>query len=231
MLMAACAVVPVENARAQECQALTDYWGFAWEKTPDGPLTRWKNGNTYTMVGEIDEIFTPLTSNLSVNEYTVYISNLVEQGDGVVVGSGNDPFKGPYTIYRVAYSDGGVLSMYEDAAKDHVYATNPPNAQVPSTFTNGALYLQGSLSDFTLYVTVYSNGDELGSFEALAQFNSGSHISEIGGASAGYTFSGLTKNRFASIPTGYNERVDGQTFNCPSAVKGTTWGGIKSLYR
>jgi hypothetical protein len=208
-------------------QFITDYYGFSWEEPVGAPPLQ--PGNTYQMVGLVDAVLPPLTANFSANEYTFAILNAVQNGPALVVGAGFD-YRGAFTIYQVNYADGSRFQVWEDPSFNHNWGINPPNATSPSTFIDGTLYLDATSSHLVVYINLYGNGDEIGSFETDLVFTGGSHVGQLGGpGQTGYSFAGLTKKQQAAIPQGYKERVDGQELVTP--VEPTTWGGIKSLYK
>jgi hypothetical protein len=218
-------------AVAQADVFITDYYGFSWETTPSGQYVPLQSGNTYDIDGVVDAILAPLTSDFQHNQYTFAIQGGVQNGPAAVVGSGVD-FRGAYTEYQVGYFDGANFSVYEDPLAGGTSANwgvNPPNATSPSTFVDGSPYLTATTRNWASYINVYTNGQEIGSFEMDLTFTGGTHVGEVGGpGTTGYSFAGLTKNPHASIPTGYKERIDGQQFVTP--VQPSTWGAIKKLY-
>jgi hypothetical protein len=220
------------SANAATYSFITDYYGYSWETASDGgpPRAPLAAGNIWQMVGIVDGVQPPLTADLVNNELTFTLMNLSQSGDASAVAAGTDARRGPWIMYQVTYVDGATFNLYLDSSKNHDWGTNPPNATAPSTFQDGTPYLTASTRNMNVLITEYtSTGDEIGTFETDLTFNGGSHWSEIGNGTSGYSFAGISKRPEASVPTGYKERVDGQQFITP--VQPATWGAIKGLYR
>jgi hypothetical protein len=175
------------------------------------------------IVGTISAFGPPLTflnANMPATEYTFYVSGLISTGTAPI-----PPF------YVTAYT-GGTIQIYEDATPDAVFDPNPPNANVPSTFTDGTLILSGTMSNFntqTNTITTYDTGNAEGNIT----WTGGSLIAYVGGDTpcpAIFT-GGLTWFPGVMIP-GYLFRHDGKIdHECPTPTQPSTWGRIKSLYR
>src|SRR5689334_12542875 len=81
-----------------------------------------------------------LNANDPSKEYTFVFYNLLAQPTVVT---------GPpaFTFYTTNYT-GGTIELYEGSPRNSVFAPNPPNAQVPSTFSDGTLLLSGNFTSF-----------------------------------------------------------------------------------
>lgn len=187
-------------------------------------------GGEFKMVGTISQFGPPFdflnASNPSV-EYTFYVYGLTSQGT-VVSGDAL------HTFYTTNFT-GGTIDVYVDHTPDAVFAPNPPNAQVPSTFVGDSLLLTGSFSSFVVQTnnfTVYN----VGNIEGDIQWNGGYllNLTRPGGSGEpcpGLFTGGSTWNPSVLIP-GYLYRHDGKIdLQCPTATRTSTWGKIKSLYR
>ena len=206
------------TARAQTL--LFDYVGFDYENPDPNPGTFGEAGSGYVSLGFVPGLFAPLVADTSSNQYTYVISGML------LTSSVSFP---PYLVLN--YS-AGTLSIYEDSkatGTDADYGVNPPNGTAPADFTDGNLYLQGTLLPFQVILNT-SNGT--GSFEGTFNATGGSNLGDIPPAHrSGWTFAGLSGNA-TNIPTGYAHQVDGQTFIfTPTRSSSVTWGKLKSIYR
>ena len=221
LLLGLC-VLSVAGPPAASAQTLIfDYVGFDYESPNPNPGTFGEPGSGYVGVGYVPNLFLPLVADTVNNQYTYHFSGLTPVGSSVI---------GPYTI--INYSP-GTLSVYEDPKSTGTYGdfgVNPPNGVSPGTFTDGNLYLQGSLTGFQF---VINNSNGTGSFESAFTVTGGSQYGNVfaAGQLNGWTFAGSSSNAL-NIPAGYEHQIDGQTFlNAPTSSKRTSWGNIKSLYR
>lgn len=176
------------------------------------------------IVGTISAFGPPLdflNANMPATEYTFYVSGLISNGTTPIV-----PF------YITTYT-GGTIQIYEDATPDAVFDPNPPNANVPSTFTDGTLILSGNLSNFntqTNTITPHNTGNAEGNIT----WTGGSLIAYVGGDTPcpAILTGGLTWLPGPLLPAGYLFRHDGKIdHECPTPTQPSTWGRIKSLYR
>jgi len=219
LLLAACVTLAVAPA-AHADSLLFDYVGFDFESPNPNPATFGEPGSGYIGLGTVPFLFAPLVSNTTLNEYTFVIQGL-SPTSMIPVGS----------MEIVNYST-GTVTIYEDAKLGGTtadYGTNPPNATVPTTFTDGTPIMVGSLTNFQIVVNV-SNG--VGSFEAVLNITGGSQLGNFPlNQRTGWTFSGTTGEAL-NIPAGYEHQIDGQAFlNDPVATHRTTWGKLKAGYR
>jgi hypothetical protein len=219
LLLAACVTLAVAPA-AHADSLLFDYVGFDFESPNPNPATFGEPGSGYVGLGTVPFLFAPLVSNTTLNEYTFVIQGL-SPTSVIPVGS----------MEIVNYST-GTVTIYEDAKLGGTtadYGTNPPNATVPATFTDGTPIMVGSLTNFQIVVNS-SNG--VGSFEAVLNITGGSQLGNFPlNQRTGWTFSGTTGEAL-NIPAGYEHQIDGQAFlNDPVATHRTTWGKLKAGYR
>jgi hypothetical protein len=206
--------------RAEEALLLFDYVGFDYESPNPSAATFGEIGSGYVSVGTVENLFAPLLFNEAVNRYTYVIDNLTSVARNVY---------GDFVV--VDYSVGS-LRVYEDdlsSGTAPLYGVNPPNATSPANFSDGTLYLEGTLTNFQIIINLTNNS---GSFNSDFTATGGSQIGNIPVADRdGWQFSGLTGNA-TNIPLGYEHQVDGQVFlSKPTSTRSSTWGNVKSLYR
>jgi len=218
LLLAACAVLSLAPAaRAQTL--LFDYVGFDYESPNPNPGTFGEPGSGYVGLGTVPFLFAPLVSNTVVNEYTFVIQGLTPTI--IPVGSFN----------IINYASGSV-SIYEDARLGGTpgdFAPNPPNAAVPSSFTDGTTILVGTLTNFQIVIDAATG---VGSFEAVFNATGGSQLGNFPlNQRTGWTFSGTTGEAL-NIPPGFIHQIDGQTFlDAPVAARHMSWGKLKAGYK
>jgi len=200
------------------------------------PIFTWEAGATATnsppggflygvgIVSAFDAPFGDLDPNDPAKEYTIYIYDLESQG---TVTSGPPSTE----LYTTNYT-GGFFAMYEGTPRNAVYTANPPNADVPSTFTDGILLLAGS---FTSFYTQSNNFTTfmVGNMEGTIDFTGGTLLDRVNGSNGepcpGLFTGGMTWNPSVLIP-GYIFRHDGKIdLNCPVGTEPSTWGRIKNL--
>ncbi len=204
-------------------------WDPAYTWEPLATPTNSVAGQEFKLVGTVsgfDFPFGDLNPSDPTREYTFVIYGLISQGTTA---------QGPpaFTIYTTNYT-GGTFELYEDTSPDAVFAPNPPNAQVPSTFMDGTLLLSGQ---FTSFQSVSNNftAFNVGNIEGSINWTGGSLWSRLtgpgGSACPGLFTGGSTWYPGVMIP-GYVYRHDGKIdLQCPVSAGGTTWGRLKTLYR
>lgn len=217
-LLAACAL---SAAPAQAQSLLFDYVGFDYEFPDANPAVFGEVGDVYQGVGEVPVLFSPLISDQTTYQYTYHFDGLT--------ASVRLPI-GPFVI--IDYTGPGTLTIYEDLRDGGTagdYGTNPPNGVAPPTFVDGTAILVGNLTNFRF---VFNTANNSGSFEADFEAVGGTQLGNFAvNNRLGWTFSGIAGNS-ATIPTGYDHSVDGQTFlQPPTLARPGTWGGIKARYR
>ena len=218
LFLAACAVVSLATA-ARADSLLFDYVGFDYEFPNPNPATFGEAGSGYVGLGTVPFLFAPLVSNTVDNEYTFVIE--CQTPTVMPVGS----------LEIVNYAT-GTVTVYEDSKATGTtadFAPNPPNGQVPGTFTDGTAILVASLTGFQLVVDT-SNG--VGNFEGVMNISGGSQLGNFPlNQRTGWTFSGTTGEAL-NIPAGYYHQIDGQSFlNAPVATRRISWGRLKAGYK
>ena len=185
--------------------------GHAWE---DGSFPPSNAGDALSIVGLLNDIEAPLVWDTANYSYTVYVRNLVSLGEAV------------FGTTHVANYNGGLFTVYVDwLPSNAVYGTNPPNATVPSTFTDGiSTYLDGYFTTFTL---TFNTVTQAGSFSGNLNFTGGD-VYPLLTATEGWTFGANLAN---VSPTGYDVQMNGDVYLQVVAVEPQSWGGIKNLYR
>jgi hypothetical protein len=230
-LMLAVAVLLLGSTLASaQCSQILVWNVLSYEDDPAG-----QDGNDWYGVGEVTAFSGPLTYDTTVNEYTIYMHGIVRNGDQVLVGSGTDAFGNDYEDYNSVFDDGGLFDVYEDASMNRAYTPFPPNGDVPSKFSDGTLYLRGTISNMFTLVRVFTGGfragEEEGNFEATVSWTDGSHLGELDGETEGYTFAGVARNSFIGIPDGFIHELAGQSLRCPVGTQESTWGQVKAKFR
>ena len=219
LLLAACAVVSLAPA-ARADSLLFSYVGFDYEFPNPNPGTFGEPGSGYVGLGTCPNLFAPLVSDPSLNEYTFVIQGLTPTSVMPV---------GSFDI--IDYSSGSV-TIYEDSKATGTpanFAPNPPNGAVPGTFTDGTAILVGTLTNFQLIVDTSSG---VGSFEAVFTASGGSQLGNFPlNQRTGWTFAGTTGEAL-NIPQGFAHQIVGQTLlGTPVAVRHVSWGQLKAGYR
>ncbi len=191
-----------------------DFAGFSYL---DGPA--WQVGTVVTVVARLNEIqpepIWPLEPELY--EYTVVL-------EGLTIASVLD-YGG---IYEVSYS-GGAMKVYRDDSYNSVYAENPPNALVPSTFLDGTAELLG---DFTEMVLLFDASAGVGTLSGLVNWTAGDKLPLIEDPEGWIVFGGVSDHAGLGIPEGYDLAWDPQFYGPtpPVPVEAASWGSIKARF-
>lgn len=203
-------------------------WDPAYFWEPGATFSNSIPGNQMQIVGIISSFGPPLAflnANDPTKDYTFYVSGLVSNGTTVIGLPGSQFYVTTYT--------GGTIQVYEGTPRDAVFDPNPPNANVPSTFTNGTLILSGTVSGFYTQTNDFTAFDT-GNAEGSITWTGGtlfSSVSHSGQPCPSLFTGGLTWFPSLLIP-GYLFRHDGKIdVDCPSESRSSTWGRMKSLYR
>lgn len=198
-------------------------------------------GSGLTVVGKITKFCAPfqdLDALDPTKEYTILMLNLTSSG------STHAPFLVTGTRHETLYS-GGTFIIYEDLSPDAptlaTLAANPPNAQVPARFADGAIILTGTLANFRTTVTESPAGGPpqySHSFRADYQFDgppAGTYYLRVAGSGPGLAqgtwCANGSDNGLCILPAGYSAQPNGKFDNPPTAATSSTWGTIKQLYR
>lgn len=176
-----------------------------------------QNGAELTIVGKIQTFQAPLAGNVisPAVEYTFVFDQLIS--DGIEVDGG--------ATWNVFYT-GGRFRVFKDTTPDRLFAANPPNASVPSTFTDGEPILEATVSNFRTLSNKFTNG---GSYNADLTFTGGTQFSLLD-CPTGNIQNSLW-NRTGILTTGYIRSADGHVnLVCPVPTQGSTWGRIKAKH-
>jgi hypothetical protein len=166
-----------------------DYTGFTWSRYTEG---QWR----FEALGVLDN-FSPAVG-VAGETYTFYLSDLA-LGSEQNLGSG---------LYRRSYT-GGQFRIFESTSaldRPYQYGINPPNPTAPATFVDGQYWLGGSFSNFSLLVDTTRG---LASASGQGGYTGGSYYENLSQNDM-FTFAGLTKDRSAGVPAGYEYAMDGQ---------------------
>lgn len=189
-------------------------------------------GGILKAVGQVSQFGFPLldlNANMPAKEYTFVLDGLVSQGTTVV---------GPLsTQFYVTNYTGGTISIYEDPTPESVFAPNPPNALVPSTFQDQGLpILTGNFTRMQVTTNNFT-AFQSGSIEGDINWTGGTLIERFRGGSGaicpGLFTGGATWSTLPNIGIpGYLFRHDGKIdLQCPVPTTKNTWGQLKTLYR
>ena len=188
-------------------------------------------GSIMRCVGTISLFGPPLeflNPSLATTEYTFTISDMT-------AGATNTFVNGSYTVWQTPYT-GGVITVYRDPTPDAVFAPNPENAQVPSTFVdNDAVLLVGNFTGLTVTTNNFT-AFQVGSIEGDIVWTGGTLIELLGNGGPtcpGLFTGGSTWNTAPGIGIpGYLFRHDGKIdLQCPTPAQKSSWGRLKNLYR
>ena len=199
---------------------LFDWVGYDFEGPNPNPAIFGEPGSSYTALGFVNGLFTPLSADTVHNQYTFVLGGLTPVNRQLV---------GTYVI--VDYTV-GQMNIYEDsklAGTNADYGINPPNATSPNSFNDGTLFLQGQVQNFQ-YILNTATGS--GSFSAYYNVTGGSQYANFSASQiAGWTFAGTTGNA-VNIPTGYQHQVVGQNLiQQVVSTHSSSWGRLKASYR
>lgn len=208
-------------AMAQTEEELLDFEGFDYEDPDNNPAEFGDAGDWYNMFGLVQSANPSfLVTDFGLNEYTVKFCDLNSLGFT------------DFGCFRFVNYMPGRLEVWEDsraAGTAADWGINPPNATVPSSFTDGTMLLGGNVNGFSVTLDLCAG---TGSASGDIDFDSGTQLGNIpADATKIYTFSGLTSG-VAAIPEGYIHQVTG-SIKIEQAVQinDSTWGRMKALYR
>lgn len=213
-------------------------WGDAWayESSYAGYVS--SPGSELTIVGKVN-CFSGLFSTLHPipdgKEYTVYVSGLTSLGTTVTLVDPPGPPPPIGNSYTTKYT-GGTVRIYEHDPGNAVFGTNPPNLTVPSTFTDGTLFFQGTLEELNVLFTIsvagaFLGGNMDGNESGTAM--GGSYVDLLGVQCFQFNLTGGWNVTPGALPAGYTADVAGKIdIMCATQTDETSsWGRIKSLYR
>lgn len=211
---------------------------YAYETMYNNATLMSSTGSLLTVVGRINSFAPPLdflNANMPAKEYT-FIWSLVTQAPGTVQTI-------PGKVWNTDYASAGQLgtfAVYEGSPPNSpttaTLPANPPNALVPSTFTDGTIILSGTISYFHVQVTFTGiPARYAGSLNATYNITGGTwgHIFD---PSTAANLTGLwctlgTGLNQCTLPAGYSALVSGKTDSPPVPTLRSTWGTLKTLYR
>lgn len=151
------------------------------------------------------------------NEYTVHVA-------GLIISDVQS-----YGPIRVLALTGGTVEFHADPARNSAWLQNPPNAVVPSTFTDGLAELSGL---FTSMDMVFDTSTGVGTISGTIRWTGGARLGEIGNPEGWTYFGGVSNHAGLGIPAGYDLAWDPQIYgpenNTP--VERSSWGAIKEKF-
>jgi hypothetical protein len=238
-----CALVTPVTTLAQEGTVVD--WGpdgYAYETSYNNATYISAPGSQLFIVGIVNGFLGSLSGfnpNTPGTEYTFYIHGLTPATGLTSTGTIITPGTFANT-YRTAYA-GGAFEIYEDSPRDAAFGTNPPNGTVPSSFTDGTLFLSG-VFDSLIVTFAKQNSNNLvlgGNFDTGepatgGRFTGGREIARVsvGGRPCPMRITGGWLARPGNFPLGYSAHPDGKwDIDCPTADQPSTWGKVKAQYR
>jgi len=170
------------------------------------------------------------------NEYTFLFTGLTSAGT-----VGPTPIAGGSTRWTTTYSTGSFF-VYQGSPRNAPVPpppASPPNAAVPSLYTDGTVVLSGTLANFRTTITKFSTGTYATSFRADYNVTGGTKAGLLAGGGTGLLSGAWCANDDADpgkvglcdLPTGYSSHPNGKFDIPPTAAARSTWGAIKQLYR
>jgi hypothetical protein len=191
-----------------------DFFGFDYL---DGPPYSVGTTVTVPMAFDRTQPDLPIPMDLEQYEATVLVSALqitdVQASGGVV---------------SLTFA-GGLIQIFEDPAKNAQWSDNPPNAQVPASFTDGTLILGGTFTDC---VMIFDLTMGTGTVQGHVDFTTGSRLNEIDVPAGWLFYGGVSTNPIFGIPAGYEMAWDPQLMSPEAtATRQTTWGKVRGLFR
>jgi hypothetical protein len=217
-----------------QAEVLLSFTGVDYDVPALGSTTYLDVGDGYRQVGfvtSVHPVWLDPYFDTSTNEYTYYLS-------GLTVATYS--FDG-FDLYVTFANGTGRADYYEDPSKNAEnppsppncpsYGINPPNADVPSKFTDGTLVVGGTVDDGELYYNYPSQSGGMGGsmtidVDTYGYIPVGSYPGWLVSALASPTPSGS-----CPVPTGYDHNVSGECSHPVTNTKTKTWGAIKALYR
>jgi hypothetical protein len=207
--------------------ALLTVSGFHFEAAEDGsgdptPGEAFALGDRYVLVGKVTAFGTQLESlvDTGANEYTV------------VVTGGFVTSRQVYSPFASVVLGGDMHArIFEDpksGGTPAVYTPNPPNADVPSSFSDGTVVLGATLSSFyLLWREDYWNGSLNAQMIVLDEGTLLAAVPE--GSRTAYDFSGEFNDDL--VPEGFRSAINGGMIVRDTPVQLEYWGNLKKRYR
>lgn len=215
------------QAQANHCVAPIEWGeGFAYETNYVGKISN--PGSILTIVSTVNcfsGIFGVVGDPDGSAEYTVIVTG------GTSLGTATTFIPGPnYTVYQTTYV-GATFQVYEDASNNADFAT------APGSFTDGTLFLDGTID--SIFVTFTLNalgGFQGGNFDAheTGTLSGGSFFDTYGspGSVCQMNITGGWNPNALDIPAGWSADVAGKVdlADCVTQTQQSTWGRLKALY-
>ena len=204
-------------------------WDPAYFYEPGATPTHSIPGSPLAIVGTISAFGPPLdflNASDPSKDYTFYVHGMISNG------TTQSPFPPFGNFYTTTYTP-GIIEVYEGTPRNAVFDPNPPNLNVPSTFTDGALILYGTISNLFWESNDFSTFKS-GSAEGHIIWTGGLYLPNV--SPSGIPCPSLFTGGTTWIPNlmidGYLFRHDGKMdLDCPTGTRGATWGRLKTLYR
>ena len=206
-------------------------WDPAYFWQPGATFNNMPAGGVMQCVGTVATFGPPLdflNATMPGTEYTFYVNSLVSLG--------TTSFGPPATTIYTTFFSGGTIDVYADPTPDAVFAPNPPNAQVPSTFVDQPPpILSGHFTSLVVTTNNYTTF-KTGSIEGNIEWTGGTLINFFSGPNGicpGLFTGGATWNTAPGVGIpGFLFRHDGKIdLQCPVPTKQSSWGKVKQLYR
>ena len=207
-------------------------WDPAYFWMPGATFNNMPAGGIMQAVGTISLFGPPLeflNATMPATEYTFYVNGLQSLGTTAFGPPAN-------TIYTTFFT-GGTIDVYADPTPDAVFAPNPPNALVPSSFVDvPPPILSGHFTSLTVTTNNFT-AFQTGNIEGAIQWTGGTLINYFsngtGGTCPGLFTGGATWNTAPGVGIpGYLFRHDGKIdLQCPVPTQKSSWGRVKQLYR
>ena len=166
-------------------------------------------GGTAAVYGRIVNgvaVGTPLPLDLANYEYTIVVTGLTQNSDGVI-----------------SQFSGGMIAIYEDAGTAADWAT-------PSSFSDGAAILTGTLAVFQRSMLTATLGSGAGSVD----WTGGTMLGLLAPADrTGWPFLTSVSRAAAQVQPGYGERWDGKVEPRGEVVatEEWSWSELKAAFR
>jgi hypothetical protein len=207
-------------------------WDPAFFWMPGATFNNMPAGGIMQAVGTVSVFGPPLdflNATMPATEYTFYINGLNSLG--------TTSFGAPGSMIFTTFFTGGTIDVYADPTPDAVFAPNPPNLLVPSSFIDVPPAILSGTFTSTIVTTNDFTAFKTGNIEGSIQWTGGTLINYFtngtGGTCPGLLTGGATWNTSPGVGIpGYLFRHDGKIdLQCPVPVQKSSWGRVKQLYR
>lgn len=184
-------------------------------------------GSILTIRGVVDCFSAPVLACVTAGyEYTIVYTG---GSGGTAVTPGVGP-GGLWTAYETHYGGGAAFTIYEDTTPD-------ANPAVPGSYTDGSVFLTGTVGDlkvlFFLEGAIYRGGNFDSGVTASFTGGSGSGcVSSVDGVPCPLRLTGGWNVSPGAVLPGYTAEVAGKLdVQCPTATESSTFGRVKVQYR